>query len=107
MQTTVLNTEEAQNKRFAAYDAHKKNAMYKQQHTQATRDKLVRMQLALELVYNSKAVYLVYSKTKVSIKLHNTIVKNKKQLKLLEADWEAQNITKRVSKQGVLYSFKA
>jgi PBP1b-binding outer membrane lipoprotein LpoB len=107
MQTTVLQTEEAQNKRFAAQDARKRSNNNKQLHTQATRDKLVRMQLALQLVYNSKAVYLVYNKNSVAIKLHSAIVKDKKQLKLLEADWDKQSVTKKVSKQGVLYSFTA
>ena len=63
-----------------------------------------RMRLALEMVYSSRAVHLNYRKTQITLKVDQPTVRDRKMLKVLEADWTGLGVIKRVSAQGVNYA---
>lgn len=64
-----------------------------------------RVQMALEACYKCKEVYLTYRKTFIAVKVHQPeSVLDKKNLKLLEAQWDAKGYTKKVSPQGITYT---
>lgn len=107
MKTAVLNTEEAQNKRWAAQDARMRNIANKSLYTQAMQIRVERMMMAMTLVYGYKTIYDAYGKKGVSIKIDRAYVKDNKNLALLEKDWTAQGVTKKVSEQGVIYRLTA
>jgi hypothetical protein len=65
-----------------------------------------RMKLALELVYSARGIYIAYGKTGVSLKVDGAVVRDRKELWLLEAGWAIAGCEKRVSAQGVIYRFK-
>lgn len=102
MKTIQLNTEEAPNKWWAYKDASMRNAVNSSLYTQTQRTVAERMKLACELVYSAK-VYIAYGKTGISIKLDHPRVKNRKELRLLEQDWDAAGVIKKESAQGITY----
>jgi hypothetical protein len=61
-----------------------------------------RMRLALEMVY-AGTVYLNYRKKQITLKVEQPQVRDRKMLKVLEADWTGLGVVKRVSAQGVNY----
>jgi hypothetical protein len=63
-----------------------------------------RMRLALEMVYSARAVHLNYRKTQITLKVDRPTVRDRKMLKVLEADWTDLGVVKRVSAQGVNYA---
>lgn len=63
-----------------------------------------RMRLALEMVYSSRAVHLNYRKTQITLKVEQPTIRDRKMLKLLEADWTGLGVVKRVSAQGINYA---
>jgi hypothetical protein len=63
-----------------------------------------RMRLALEMVYSARAVHLNYRKTQITLKVDQPTVRDRKMLKVLEADWTGLGVVKRVSAQGVNYA---
>ena len=107
MFTSVINTEEAPNKRWAAQDARMRNIANKSHYSQAKQIQVERMKMALGLVYSAKAIYDSFGKKGVSIKVDHATVKDNKNLALLESDWTAQGVTKKVSAQGVIYRLTA
>ena len=107
MRTLVLKTEEAPNKWWAAQDARMRNLANQSHYTEAAKIRAERMKLALELVYSAKSVYVAFGKKGISLKVDAATVRDRKNLRLLEQDWEQQGVEKRVSAQGVIYRFKA
>jgi hypothetical protein len=63
-----------------------------------------RMKLALEMVYSSRAVHLNYRKKQITLKVDQPTVRDRKMLKVLEADWTGLGVIKRVSAQGINYA---
>jgi hypothetical protein len=63
-----------------------------------------RMRLALEMVYSARAVHLNYRKTQITLKVDQPTVRDRKMLKVLEADWTGLGVIKRVSAQGINYA---
>ena len=63
-----------------------------------------RMRLALEMVYSARAVHLNYRKTQITLKVDQPTVRDRKMLKVLEADWTGLGVVKRVSAQGINYA---
>ena len=62
-----------------------------------------RMKLALELVYFARAFHLNYRDRFIAIKLDRPTVRDRRNLAVMEADWAAAGIVKRVSAQGIIY----
>jgi hypothetical protein len=106
MQTSTLDTNEAQNKRWAAQDARMRNIANKSKYSQAIQVRVERMKMVLTLVYSAKNIYDAYGKKGISIKVDGAFVKDRKALSQLEADWTAQGVAKKVSAQGVIYRFQ-
>jgi hypothetical protein len=103
MKTVSLNTDEASNKRFAAMDARMRSLTNESLYTNKEKIVAERIKIGAEMVYNAKEVYISYGKTGISIKLDHPVVRLKKELKLLEGDWEKLGCVKRKSTQGLIY----
>jgi len=106
MQTQELNTRSAPNKWWAARDARMRNYANSTLYTEQQKIAAERMKLALELVYAARGIYIAYGKTGVSLKVDGAQVRDRKELRLLEAGWDLAGCEKRVSAQGVIYRFK-
>ena len=107
MKTAVLNTEEASNKRWAAQDARMRNIANKSRYPQSIQVRVERMMMVMDLVYSFKNIYDAYGKKGVSIKLDQARVKDNKNLAVLEQEWAAQGVIKKVSEQGIIYRLTA
>lgn len=90
---------------YAARDARMRSIVNASRFTEAMKIRAERMKLALGLVYSAKAIHVNFRKTKITIKVDTGTVRDRKNLGLLEQDWEAQGVTKTLSPQGVIYSF--
>ena len=90
---------------YAARDARMRNIVNASRFTDALKLRAERMKLALEMVYWAKAVHVNFRKTKITVKVDAGTVKDPKNLRLLEKDWEMQGVSKTLSAQGVIYSF--
>ncbi len=88
---------------FAARDASMKSAVNASLHTDSQKLKAERVKLALELVYSCEEVTITNCKKWIRVKVHKAIVKDRKNLRLLESDWTAQGFTKVFTNQGVIY----
>ncbi len=105
MRKNFLDTQEATVKWFAARDARMRNIANASLYTDKQKVRAERMKLACELVYAAKGVHVNYRKTKIAVKVDGAIVKNRKELRAIEADWAKQGVVKTASAQGVIYSF--
>lgn len=72
-------------------------------YTDAERVRAERMKLGLELCYSAKGFYINPRNKFIAIKIDNPVVKDRKNLNLLEKDYEAEGITKVLTKQGITY----
>ena len=102
MQTVYKETQEAQVKWWAARDAQMRNTVNKTQWSTEIQQQVQRMLSVLDMLYSGK-IYEAYGRKQVSIKIHNPQVRDAKWLRILEADWSAQGITKTQTPQGILY----
>jgi hypothetical protein len=103
MKTVNLNTEEAPTKWYAAMDAQRRNTNNKSHFPQAIQVQIERMKMVMGMVYAAKGIYEAYGKRGVSIKVDGAQVKDKTNLRALEAEWTVKGFVKRVSAQGVIY----
>jgi hypothetical protein len=103
MKAQTLKTDEAPNKRFAAIDARMRSLANESLYTHKEKIVAERIKIGAEMVYNAKQVYIAYGKKGISIKLDHPVVRLKKELKLLEGDWEKLGCVKRKSTQGLIY----
>jgi hypothetical protein len=103
MHTEFWQTEEAPNKWWAWQDAHMRNAVNSTLYDQKQKIAAERRKLALELVYAAKNVYIAYGKKGISIKVDRPLVRDKKELRLLENLWTTQGVIKRTTPQGITY----
>jgi hypothetical protein len=102
MKITEKDTKSAPCAWWAAQDARMRNIANKSQWSQDVHLTVDRMMVALDFLYAGK-IYEAYNKKRVSIKIDKPVVKDRKWLKDLEADWAARGITKTVTPQGILY----
>jgi len=107
MQTAFIKTDEAPTKWFAAQDAQRRNTNNKSHYPQSIQTQVTRMLTVMDMVYAAKGIYEAYGKTGVSIKVDGAIVKDRKNLRELEAEWTHKGFTKKVSPQGVIYRLTA
>lgn len=104
MKTKLLDTKEAATtKHYAAMDASMRNIANKSSYTEAVRHRIESMKMVLDTVYKAKKVYEAYGVRGVSIKVDGAIVRDKRNLALLEQDWALLGFVKRVTEQGVIY----
>lgn len=88
---------------FAARDARMRSAINASLFTNAQKVKAERVKLALELVYSCKEVTITNCKKWIRVKVHKGIVRDKKNLSILEQDWAMQGISKVHTNQGIIY----
>lgn len=104
MKSTELETKDAGYFAYAAArDAQFKSACEAQNYTDAQKIVAERMKLALELCYFSTKVYITFRKKFIVVKVNKGEVKDRRNLALLEKDYETAGYTKVVSNQGVSY----
>ena len=91
---------------YAARDASMNHAINASRFTDAQKLKAERVKLALEMVYSADDFSITNNKTFIRVKVHNGIVRNKKMLVLFEADWAKDGISRKLTKQGIIYCVK-
>ena len=57
----------------------------------------------LDLVYSAREIYVTYRKKFINVKVEAGLVRDRRQLAVLEQDFERRGITKLVSAQGIIY----
>jgi hypothetical protein len=87
----------------AARDARMKAVAMWSHYTEAERTRAERIKLGLEMVYYAKGIYVNPRGKFIAIKVDNATVRDRKNLALLESDYEKAGITKVVTQQGVTY----
>jgi hypothetical protein len=90
---------------YAARDARMRNIANASRFSDVMKIRAERMKQVLTLVYAAKAIHVNFRKTKIAVKVDAGIVRDRKNLALLEKDWEQQGVSKTLSAQGVIYSF--
>lgn len=104
MLTLSLNTKESNNKFFALQDRRMRNHANKTLYTQSQQIRLDRIKLALEMVLRGTVYEPSYGKKTGSVKVQDgALIADRKTLRLLEQDWAAEGIFKKVSAQGFQY----
>ena len=104
MQAMTLDTKEADFKWWAAQDARMRNIKNASTWTDADKTRAERMKLGLALVYGNKQIYIAYGKRGISIKVDGAYVVDRKNLALLEQDYDKVGIKKKITPQGVIYN---
>ena len=102
MNTSTIDTKEAPKKWWASQDAHFRNLGNKSRWSSATQLRVTRMVMALTVLYSGK-VHEAYGKKAPSIKVEGCNIRNRKELRSMEAEWALLGVTKKVSAQGVIY----
>ena len=103
-----LDTQEAPTKWWAAQDARMKNLVNKSHYSQQTHIRVERMILALGLCYSARGIHEAFGKKGVSIKVDRPSgIRDRKNLRLLEQDWETAVLSKKTSAQGIIYRVSA
>ena len=103
MQTAFIKTDEAPTKWYAAMDAQRRNTNNKSHFAQDIQVQIERMKMVMNMVYAAKGVYEAYGKKGVSIKVDGAVIKDRANLRALEAEWTVKGFVKKVSAQGVIY----
>lgn len=91
---------------FAAKDASLKSAVNASRFSDTVKLRAERMKLALELVYSCEEVSITNNKTFIRVKVHKAVIRDRKNLRLLEADWDKEGTEKVFTKQGIIYRVK-
>ena len=102
MKTAVLDTQEAPNKWWAAQDARMRNIANKSRWDAGVQRRVSAMLMALDSIYSGR-IYEAYGVRRVAIKIDSPQVRDRKWLRIMEADWAAEGITKTVTPRGILY----
>ena len=106
MKTIHLDTKEAPNKFWAALDARQRNLNNKSLWSAKEQLRAERMLMALTTVYNCKNSHISYGKKAISIKLDKPRLSRADHLVSLEEEWSSLGVIKKVSDQGILYTFQ-
>jgi hypothetical protein len=88
---------------YAAKDASMKSAVNASRFTDAQKLKAERVKLALELVYSCEEVKITNCKTWIRVKVLKGLIRDRKNLRLLESDWNKDGIKKVFTDQGIIY----
>jgi hypothetical protein len=107
MKANELDTQPAGSYAYAAVrDARMRNFAMSSKYNEAQKIQAERMKLGLDMVYSARAFHINYRMKFIAIKIENPVVRDRKNLKLLEKDYEAQGILKEVTPQGIIYRIK-
>ena len=107
MKAKELDTQPAGYYAYAAVrDARMRNFAMSSKYNEAQKVQAERMKLGLEMVYSAKGFYINYRAKFIAIKIENPQVRDRKNLKLLEQDYEKAGISKEITPQGVIYRIK-
>lgn len=106
MQANELDTKSAPTAWYAARDARMRNFAMSSNYSEAQKVQAERMKLGLEMVYSAKGIHVNFRLKFITLKLENPTVRDRKNLALLEQDYEKAGITKQVSAQGIIYRIK-
>jgi len=107
MQATELDTKNAGfYARAAAMDARMRNIKMSSGYTDAQKVQAERMKLGLEMVYSTNEIHINFRLKFITIKLESPLVRDRKNLALLEKDYNRAGITKQISAQGIIYRIK-
>jgi hypothetical protein len=87
----------------AARDASMRAIAMWSHYTDRERVRAERMKLGLEMVYNAKGIYVNPRGKFIAVKVDKPQVRDRKNLALLEKDYELLGITKVLTEQGVTY----
>jgi hypothetical protein len=87
----------------AARDASMRAVAMWSHYTNQERVRAERMKLGLEMVYHAKAIYINPRGKFIAIKVDQPQVRDRKNLALLEKDYELLSITKVLTEQGITY----
>ena len=107
MKTVELETTAAACAWWAARDAQMRSTVNASHYSEAVKVRAERMRLVLELLYSAKNIYIAFGRRGISIKVDGALVRDRKALRALEADWAAEGIVKKISAQGVIYRLAA
>jgi hypothetical protein len=88
---------------FAARDASLKSAVNASRFSDSQKIRAERMKLALEMVYAAEEVSITNCKKWIRVKVHKALIRDRKNLRLLEQDWANEGTTKVHTDQGVIY----
>jgi hypothetical protein len=81
-----------------------KNIANKSTYTHAEQLQAMRMQMALQQVFRGTVYDPSYGIKGISVKVQKgAILADRKSLRLVEADWEKQGVTKKITPQGTTY----
>ena len=106
IRTVSIDTQEAPEgfKWAAMQDARMQDAINRSLYTLAQRNFGARVEQALALCYSTDLLRLNYRKKTISIKVAKPfVVTDRRNLRLLEAEWAALGIYKKDSAQGITY----
>ena len=87
----------------AARDASMRAVAMWSHYTDRERVRAERMKLGLEMVYNAKGIHINPRGKFIAVKVDKPQVRDRKNLALLEKDYELLGITKVLTEQGVTY----
>ena len=104
MKAQELETKSAGYYAFAAArDASMRAVAMWSHYTDKERVRAERMKLGLEMVYNAKGIHINPRGKFIAVKVDQPQVRDRKNLALLEKDYELLSITKVVTEQGITY----
>ena len=104
MQAQELETKSAGYYAYAAArDASMRAIAMWSHYTDRERVRAERMKLGLEMVYNAKGIHINPRGKFIAVKVDQPQVRDRKNLALLEKDYELLGITKVLTQQGVTY----
>ena len=103
MKAVQLETQPATNKWWAARDAQMRSYANQSRFTQKEQVAAERMKQGLAMVYSHKGIFINYREKFIAIKVNDPTIKDRKNLRLLEADYTAKGIVKKESAQGIIY----
>ena len=104
MQAQELETKSAGYYAYAAArDASMRAIAMWSHYSDKERVRAERMKIGLEMVYNAKGIHINPRGKFIAIKVDQPQVRDRKNLALLEKDYELLDITKVVTEQGITY----
>ena len=103
MLSKELDTQASPNRWWAARDASLKS--YAQSTTYSEQQKVAAeaMRLGLDLVYANRGIHINYRQKFITVKVDGARVRDRRELALLEQDYERRGYKKAVTNQGVIY----
>jgi hypothetical protein len=104
MKMQEIDNTEASNKLWAYLDARMRNSVNASLYSDRKRLQAERLKLRLEFCYAAKGIHINYRKRFITLKVDQPVVRDRKELRLLEQELEKQNVVKKISAQGICYN---